>query len=225
MTLPKHLNVGRRPENRPLPATPPVLYFVFMAAVFYPRQSFLLRGASEDKKTWACCEWQLRILFTGLEVVWQMGLLHTPQCMTTYLKHRTETQRSSDICRAVTVCARVCVHHFKRHTNRNIKPADRIEWQINHHVVVFVAYILRFNWFYSQFVCYQKSSFRKPSTFIFRCVLWFFIFIATFNSLTFSKKETVCVVCCRVLWSSCFGSRIFWRNKPLRHRDWRLDWV
>lgn len=119
MTLPKHLSVGRRPENRPLPATPPVLYFVFMAAVFYPRQSFLLRGASEDKKTWACCEWQLRILFTGLEVVWQMGLLHTPQCMTTYLKHRTETQRSSDICRAVTVCARVCVHHFKRHTNRN----------------------------------------------------------------------------------------------------------
>ena len=147
-----------------------------MAAVFYPRQSFLLRRAGEDKKTWACCEWQLRILFTGLEVVWQMGLLHTPQCVTTYLKRHTETQRSSDICRAITVCVCVCVcvcvHHFKRQTHRNIKPADHVKWKINHHVVVFVAYIL--TCFILSLYATKTSSIMKSCIFIFRCVLWIF---------------------------------------------------
>lgn len=66
-------------------------------------QCCLLRSSHRDRKKekgkrCGCADWQLRILFRGLAMLWQMDLLHTSQCMTTYLKQRTETKHSSNIC-------------------------------------------------------------------------------------------------------------------------------
>lgn len=62
-------------------------------------QCCLLGSSHRDKKdVGGCADWQLRILFRGLAMLWQMDLLHTSQCMTTYLKQCTETKHSSNIC-------------------------------------------------------------------------------------------------------------------------------